>query len=85
MKKERTWSSMNLRQNGMIVALIVIILGFGGAAMFFLHMIVRLITAIRECNRDLKEQEDALSVQVWAQVIVFYVLMIRCRNNIKKA
>ena len=29
MKKERTWSSMNLRQNGMIVALIVIILGFG--------------------------------------------------------
>lgn len=34
---------------------------------------------------DLKEQEDALSVQVWAQVIVFYVLMIRCRNNIKKA
>ena len=29
MKKERTWSSMNLRQNGMIIALIVIILGFG--------------------------------------------------------
>ena len=27
MKKERTWSSMNLRQNGMIIALIVIILG----------------------------------------------------------
>ena len=37
---------------------LIIILGFGGAAMFFLHMIVRLITAIRECNRDLKEQEE---------------------------
>lgn len=29
MKKEHAWRSMNLRQNGMIIALIVIILGFG--------------------------------------------------------
>lgn len=41
-----------------VLLYLVIILGFGGAAMFFLHMIVRLITAIRECNRDLKEQEE---------------------------
>lgn len=41
-----------------VLLYLVIILSFGGAAMFFLHMIVRLITAIRECNRDLKEQEE---------------------------
>jgi len=30
-----------------------------------------------------KEAVDVLSVPVWVQAIVFYVLMIRCRRRLK--